>query len=369
MQIVDEGFVVDAEHLPGSRRAHTFTSLCRLRSGTILITYRRGTNKDSPDGTCVIARSTDGGATWQEIFAGFETAFEDVPGEIRAAELAERVDGVLLAALTWIDRSRGERTLYDRASDMIRPSRLLLSQSTDGGATWSLPRVLPTGAARCPVLAGPVVHVPGRGWLITFERQEPEFEGGPSVHAARALFGHDGRRFDTDLTVARHPDDRVFYYDQRQTVSPDGRPVAAFWSYDREAERDLDIHLAWGSPDSLTWNTPRPTGITGQIGQPIALPDDRLLLFYVRRHPPCGMRLIAAEDGGHHWDHAGELIVHGHAPDEAADDTYDGLWDAMPRWTFGHPTAVVLDPATLLLAHYAGTDASNLSVRWCRVAV
>ena len=41
----------------------------------------------------------------------------------------------------------------------------------------------------------------------------------------------------------------------------------------------------------------------------------------------------------------------------------------MAKWSFGHPSATVLDDGTVLLAYYAGEDETNLSVCWARVKV
>ena len=60
-----------------------------------------------------------------------------------------------------------------------------------------------------------------------------------------------------------------------------GRVAAAFWTYDRDAEDDIDIHFAWGDPATGEWEEPRPTGISGQIAKPVVLQDGR------EPHDPC----------------------------------------------------------------------------------
>ncbi len=53
-----------------------------------------------------------------------------------------------------------------------------------------------------------------------------------------------------------------------------------FWTYDRQDEVDVDIHLAWGDTNTLTWEEPFSIGIRGQLAAPIPLRDGRLLAFY-----------------------------------------------------------------------------------------
>ena len=99
MEIVEQGYVIDATKLNGSRRSHCFTSLCLLESGRVLGAFRRGTNKESTDGNCFVVSSEDGGRNWQVVCDGFQSAFIGKPGEVRAAELAQMVDGTLTVFL------------------------------------------------------------------------------------------------------------------------------------------------------------------------------------------------------------------------------------------------------------------------------
>lgn len=185
------------------------------------------------------------------------------------------------------------------------------------------------------------------------------------------MVGGDGA-LESIVRVARDPTDRLFYYDQRQAFCPKtNRLISAFWTYDRTAEKDVGIHISQGDPVALEWQTPAPTGITGQIAQPIPLPDGRLLLFYVDRTPPGSMRLLASEDSGSTWKSSSELVVyrHGGAQHRAAEGKggYASLWDDMAKWSFGHPAVVVLDEGTVLLTYYAGPDERCLSIHWAMI--
>lgn len=219
------------------------------------------------------------------------------------------------------------------------------------------------------MLSGPAVAIPGGRWLVTTEKQEPQAPGGPSVHSAEAALVGDDGALERIVHVARDPRDRLFYYDQRQAFCPKtNRLISAFWTYDRVAEKDVDIHISEGDPVALEWQMPAATGINGQIAQPIPLADGRLLLFYVDRTPPGGMRLIASEDSGITWRRSSELVVyrHGGAQHCAAEGAggYASLWEDMAKWSFGHPAAVVLDESTVLLTDYAGPDERCLSIHW-----
>tara|TARA_B100000029_G_scaffold39872_2_gene37243 strand:+ start:4346 stop:5455 length:1110 start_codon:yes stop_codon:yes gene_type:complete len=369
MQITERGLVFDSSAVEGPLRVCSFTSLCRLSDGTLLASFRCGSAKDSADGNVVICQSTDDGATWSVISEGFESEFDGMRGEVRSAELAELDDGRLLAVLGWVDRSGGDGVLRDAETDTMPSLHLLLEYSTDGGRTWGGRRVLQRDA----VLSGPVVHLPGRGWLVTSEFSHPGTPDRERCHGAYAHFTADGETFESRIDVVNEDPD-LFYYDQRQKRCPrTGRPVALFWTYDNRAESDIEMHMAWCDPRSLTWETPRSLGLAGQIAMPIPLEDGRLLAFYVHRHEPGSLRLIASTDEGTTWDLEDELVVYSSVgPGEQGisdQTTYDEFWEAMGTWSFGHPTAVVLDDGSILLAYYAGADETCLSVHWARVTV
>ena len=369
MQVVDRGFVFDTSRVQDALKVCSFTSLLQLRDGALLVSCRRGTAKDSADGNVAIFKSTDQGASWSEISSGFVTQFEDLPGEVRSAELAELDDGRLLAVLGWIDRSAGDGVLRDSESDMLPAMHLLQEYSSDGGKSWVGRQVL----QRQSVLSGPIVRLGERGWLVTSEYSQGANETTPRNHAAYAHFSRDGEDFEPAVDVVPG-DSQVFYYDQRQRYCPQSeRLVAMFWTYDINAEADIEMHMAWGDAKSLTWSTPRSMGVKGQIAMPIPLADGRLLAFYVHRHTPGSLRLMVSSDQGVTWDRETELVVYTSAatPERGIGDqtTYDEFWDAMGTWSFGHPSAAVLADGTLLLVFYAGPNESSLSVHWVRVAL
>ncbi len=62
-RVLDQGYIVEAGKLPGSRHVCAFTSLFRLEDGTVLATCRLDSAKDSANGNCQVARSEDDGQT------------------------------------------------------------------------------------------------------------------------------------------------------------------------------------------------------------------------------------------------------------------------------------------------------------------
>ncbi|MFW9850186.1 MAG: sialidase family protein, partial [Candidatus Thorarchaeota archaeon] len=93
-------------------------------NGTIYLAYDDA-DTSSPEGnvTLRVTRSTDGGATFEEV----GVIGEPDPGHV-GPYLAINNDGDLFAAWTWIDEN------YE--------GNLFLAKSTDGGETWDTPRLL-----------------------------------------------------------------------------------------------------------------------------------------------------------------------------------------------------------------------------------
>ncbi len=368
MKILEQGCIYDATKSTNTKRTCCCTSFRLLSSGKILASFRLGSNKDSADGNCLVAESVDWGKNWTIISDGFETALDSIAGEIRVAELSEMADGSVVAFVLWVDRRTG-KVLYDGQTDSVLPTKLAMTRSSDGGKTWGIYQKLDTKNFLGPAISGPTLHLPEQGWLVPFENFQP----GSGIHTANALFSSNGETFDRLLTVAHDSQNKVYFFDARHAQSPKtGRLVAMFWTYNRQTEKDEDIHIAWGDPAILKWERPFSTGIRGQVCQPLPLIDGRLAAFYVHRHPPGSLRLILSEDNGKTWDRQNELVVY--KCDSTKQKGLDGksnyaqYWDDMlMTWTFGHPTGVLLPDNTLLLGYYAGPNVNCLSVYWAWV--
>ena len=135
---------------------------------------------------------------------------------------------------------------------------------------------------------------------------------------------------------------------------------------------DVDIHIAWGSPDGRTWTVPIGTGLRGQHCQPIALGGDRLLAVYSHRADPPGIHAALSEDFGRTWDPATEVVVW--ASDAG---TEPGADRPRPRRTSGTtwaPGSSGIHAARscangeVLVTFYGGSGVAR-SARWARLRV
>ena len=175
------------------------------------------------------------------------------------------------------------------------------------------------------------------------------------------------------MIVAHDPNANLFFWDQRLALDPEtGSIIGLFWTHNRAAQQDSNIHIAWSSPYGKAWTQPVDIGIAGQIASPLILSGRRVLAVYVHRHSPPGLRAILSEDFGETWETANELIFY--ASDAGKEAGMDGkrefgdYWSDMSVWSFGHPEASLLANGDVFVAFYGG-DARALSMRWVRIAL
>ena len=370
MEIESCGLIYDAATRGPEERIAFFTSLCPLASGTILAGFQVGASKHGPGSTVRLCRTMDGGRTWNELPWRPATRLDGVPGSLAAAEVAEPEPGRLLLFSTWFDRSDPERPLFDPETEGLLRSRLLVAESKDEGETWSEWRILDTHGLTGCAGTGPAAVWPSGLLAFPFESFKEFDDPKPARHGAWVLISRDGgRTFSAPVLTAQHPEDRLYYWDQRLCVAgQDGEFASLIWTHERAAKQDRRVHFQRGTVGK-PMQVPQETAITGQIAAPALLPDGRLVGFVVDRERPANMRLWVSSDGGETW--LPSLIVYEH--DERAllsqgstNIDFAQYWEDMGRWSFGHPAIRVLPDGMLLLAWYAGTP-DAMSIRWARV--
>lgn len=370
------GIIFDATKKPDSERIAYFTSLCPLRSGTILGGFQVGPAKHSPKSTVGLCRSRDGGATWQEIPKRLPTTYGGVPGSLAAGEMVEVEPGRLLLFATWFDRTDPNRPLLDPVTEGILKSKQLRCVSSDEGDSWSPWEEIPTPGLTGCAMCGPPLQWPDGKIAVTFESFKEYDDPKPGRHGAWLMVSRDGgRTFDQPVLVAQHPKHEVYYWDERlcRGAGP-GEYIALLWTHDLVQKKDLTMHMRRGSiTDDPGKMRITDTRIPGQIAAPLLLDDGRILAFIVDRHRPGTLKLWQSNDGGATWPENASLVVH--AQEERAKLTqglenidFKQYWEDMGKWTFGHPAIRPLGNGRILLAFYAGTP-ERMSIHWARVHV
>ena len=378
--VEDRGIIFDATQQPPERRIAYFTSLCLLKSGTILCGFQSGPSKHAVTSTVRLCRSADGGRNWELMSAEFETKINGRPGSLGGAEMVEVAPGRILLCSTWFDRSEPERPLFDPVTEGILHSKQLLAVSNDEGQTWSPWRELSTGELKGCALTGPLLHWDDGTIGISFESFKEFDDLRPGRHAAWLTISRDGgESFLPPLQVAQHPQHEIYYWDQRLCPGHhSGEFTALFWTHHLIEKRDLDVHLRHGCVSVQSDGTAtiechpiHQTPIRGQIAAPCYLPDGRLVAFVVDRNRPGTLSLWCSSDRGINWPPSEQLVLHTHEEQAAitqgsSNIDFKQYWEDMVKWSFGHPAVRLLDPSHLLLAWYAGSP-TEMSLHWARV--
>jgi hypothetical protein len=348
MRIVDRGTIFDARSAPPERRFCTFPALTRLDTERLVVAFRTGSAKDSADEDSCIMASDDDGRTWQMCQAGFGDL---PPGRGRARCMGVTAAGGerLLGAVGWMDRSDPALPMFNPATEGILPTRALFTVSDDGGRIWSPFQEVDLAPHTGNALTGSILRLKDGRLALPYEAWKSYDDAGPGLHHASLRISADGGVTWPELGIVAHdPSGRVLYWDQRVCVAPDtGQLLAMFWTHDRTAGHDLDMHIAWSlGDDGRTWSAPQSIGIGGQICAPLALGGGRVFAAYVHRHHPPSLRAILSDDFGRTWTAADELVFYEkergkesgmaggrgvHARDFA------DYWADMSIWTFGHP--------------------------------
>ncbi|MEX0819645.1 MAG: sialidase family protein [Pirellulaceae bacterium] len=375
MHVEARSIIYDAPAQPEAERVAFFDSLLRLESGKWLSGFTAGQTKHHHQAGIRLARSRDGGASWELLPWKFTSRIDGMPGSLTGAEMVEVQRGRLLLFTTWFDRSEPDRPLFDPQTEGILHSRQLMAVSTDDGDTWSDWRVVPTPGLSGCAITGPVLQWPDGPIAFAFESFKEFDDPSPPRHGSWIIISRDGGEFfETPLLIAQDPAASVYYWDQRLCLgaSP-GEIIGMFWTHDRAERRDLRVHLARGQLGDARRMKPIETTIPGQIAAPLLWPDGRLLAFVVDRAQPGTLRLWSSSDGGATWPEADYLTVHVHHEQAKLSQGLENIdfaqyWEDMAKWSFGHPAIRAYDENRVLVTYYAGPPGA-LSIHAARVSL
>jgi len=377
MRLVESGYVYDGRLAPPHRRSCAFTTITLLQDGTALASGRWGSDRDSLDGHECVFASRDQGRTWELRWDGYgRGAWEDgTPGEVKGLAIAETAPGQLWATGLWVNRSDPALPFVNPQTQGLLPMRVFHTLSADGGHTWGPRQRMDTAPhpGASPVSSG-VLRLPGGALAQPYEHWKEYGDPGSARPAAYLRLSRDeGATWPEYLGVATHPENLLYYWDQRLAAHPEtGALVAMFWTHDPQARADRDVYIAWGTAQGRQWSAPMGTGLPGQHCQPLPLGGGRLLALYARRGHPPGIAASVSADFGRNWDRRRDLMVYdsaaGAEPGVGRPRSQAELWGDMEAWRFGHPRGVLLPDGEVLAVFYAGDDQVK-SARWARLAI
>lgn len=369
MEIVGKGILARSAAGTG-RAALTFPSVVALADGTLLATCHAGSEKDSVDEQVEFYRSGDGGRTWSEGQRPFAPAqVNGMRGSFKACYVTELEAGHLIATCMWIDRQTYEgKPLFNGETEGCLPTAILLADSHDGGATWTSLRVVPMPVdIGPPSLTNPILKLADGTLILSIETNKHYLDS--SKWHQRVVFFHSGdggQTWDQPITVGEDVSGRIFYWDLRAGVAPDGRIGAFSWTYDSEVNKYLNIQRRISADGGRTWAPHEDLGFADQGAHPAILLDGRVVLAWVDRFGSHSIRarLAAAIDAPFAADT--EVVVYAHEVVASATDNTGELLTDMSLWSFGLPYGEVLPDGDVMVVYYAGTEEA-VDVHWARL--
>lgn len=371
MRIVERGVLDPAE--PGTARAIAKApALAVLRDGTVLATYRVGSSSDSDDSTVEIRRSRDGGRTWSDPMTLAPAVIGGHRGTHYSAAVTELAAGHLLLVSLWVDRDAFPgKPLFNPDTEGCLPMAILLCDSLDGGTTWSESRTVPTPEeVGPPSLTDPVMVLPSGRLALSIETNKPYVDASRWYQRVVYFYSADrGGTWAGPHTVSADPTGRIFYWDQRVAVWPDGRLASFSWTFDHDANRYLDIHRRITTDEGATWSPPEDLGVTDQAAHPAVLPDGRCVLAWVDRFGDRTIKARLADAIDAPLVPESEVTIYAQPTAERRREGGEDpgeLLDEMGRWTFGRPFGVTLPDGDILVAYYAGRPGA-IDIQWARI--
>ena len=369
MEVVETGFV--SRGGAGTDRAVLgFPSVTAVEGGDLLATCRAGSTKDSADETVELYSSRDGGRGWRLVRRLAAPRVGGRAGSLKLCHLSEVAPGRLLGAALWVDRETYPgQPLFNQETEGCLPMAVLLAECNGAGGRWREWRPVPLpDEIGPPSLTSPVLKLADGRLVLSIETNKQYFDRSKWRQRVVLFHSRDAGRSWTGPTVAgEDPAGRIFNWDQRAAVAPDGRLAAFVWTYDSEICRYLDVHRRLSADGGASWSTAEPLGFADQPSRPAILPDGSVVLAWVDRFGSRSIRARQAASVDAPFDPATEVVLYRHesAPAPAISDTGSLLAD-MSLWSFGLPFAEALPDGDVLVVYYAGTP-QVMDVRWARL--
>ena len=373
MGIVDEGVVYSAGDR-SDRSSCAFPDISVLPDGRWLCSFRAAPTKGATTGQrALLAWSADEGRTWSEPEEPFTPPRVDGrPGLFRRAAVTPLGGDRLIAELMWVDHSQPSRPFFNTETEGLLDTRMFLAESGDAGRSWSRPRLLDTSPFNQPTPStGPILRLANGDLACQFELNKPYEDTSLWRHASAFIFSRDQARTWGEATIVHQdPTNRVFYWDQRPAVLPDGRVLDVFWTYDTETATYLNIHASASEDNGRTWSDLWDTGLPGQPGPPAPMSGGALAMPYVDRSGPPAIKVRTSLDGGRSWPEHTEIVLHESCPklQTFRKQTMEDAWAEMGAFSVGLPATALCGNGDMLVVYYAGPETDRTDIRWARVA-
>ncbi|NQT59151.1 MAG: exo-alpha-sialidase [Bacteroidetes bacterium] len=345
---------------------------CLLDNGDLLCLYRQGKEKHSFDGVLMVQKSTDSGVTWSDQITVYNGVSNNSPESAQTGGLCQLADGSVAVFFTVVEETASDIYIFSEEGRRLR-QRLCIARSYDRGISWSKPETLHLAGVSYNVYVGSRPFLLPNGDLFV----PLEATGCHGQQFTLGTISEDGGNTFLPVTITAEDETGEFSYgDPKVTILPDGRVLMLLWTFITAVEKTVAVRCCISSDNGRTWSAPVSIGVLSQIMKPLFLDAETTIAVGNVRTVPAGIRLWISYDDGKSWDTENPIqmwdVQEGKmkgTPLKGELNTYaetdEGLWNALPGYTFGTPDMVLLDDNTVLLTYYAVTHGVT-HIRACR---
>ncbi len=373
MKIVGRG-ILNRGALGTNRAVATFPMVAGLDDGRILATYKVGPNKDSDQSDIELRWSEDLGQSWTEPTTLFSPAIDGKVGSLWVAYPGQLSSGRLVLIAMWVDRETFPgKSLFHPETEGCLPMSLLMAESGDGGQTWSPWKLIPTPPELGPPsVTSPLLELASGRMALSVETNKPYLDASQWFQRVVYLYSDDeGKTWSAPVTVSEDPTGRMFNWDQRAGVAPDGRIVTFTWYFDSQTGAYRNIQRRISQDEGRSWTAPEDLGIKDQAARPAILPDGRTVLAWVDRFGTQSIRARLAQTIDGAFSPETEVLLYDHAAALRSRPTTGGSMAAtledMSHWTYGLPFATALSNGEVLVVYYSGLT-ERMDIEWVRLS-
>ena len=365
LEIVDSG-IISHQADRGAYMAY----ITPLPDGSFIASQHVGEALGSPDNHIEVLRSADG-CVWSNEGSIHESGGPAADGfAYRGPQISVVPDGRLVMKATRFEV--GEGALFDPDTEALQRPEMVLLWSEDNGTTWSVPQVVPVDLPPERYTwngAGTLQQLAPDRWMYPLETWKPEgYEGLPDQKAAGVFSADQGVTWGEFTVFADDPSGKILWWDQMNSVLPDGRIYTLIWTHRYGTKEDLNNHWMISEDQGRTWTPPQRTNLRGQVCTPIPLPDGRVAAIYNFRHDPQGIHVALTEDLAT-YDVDGEIVVFDAAAEATLGETdHENFLAEHLLIAFGKPGGVLLPDGDLMTYFWCTADGVT-HTRWARVRV
>ncbi|MBI3987326.1 MAG: exo-alpha-sialidase [Lentisphaerae bacterium] len=345
----------------------TFPSVGIFPDGEMLATLVLGEAFEAANCHAHLARSRDGGETWQmegPLYPGTRRRLTS-----DACRLTVLPDGEAVAFMVRADRTdHPEEGLANPKTMGFVPTELLMLRSSDRGRTWTKPRKFrPPLEGPSFELCCPMTPLSDGRWILPTSTW-PGWNGDcpNGIRLVAFVSRNKGRTWPATMDVMSDPQSRYFYWESKIVEFPDKTLMDVAWVYDRTAAKDLPNQYALSRDGGKTWTAPQSTGLSGQTLTPFLLEDSRILSVY-RRMDESGLWANVSHLEGDRWVNDETVSIWGSRVSGLTSTTND-MAHNFNVLRFGAPCISRLADGTLFMAFWCYEDCVS-NIRWYKLKV